>query len=112
MRDGDKRIILVDGEFAGAVNRVPAADDIRSNMVRGGAAKATELTQREREICARIGPSLRERGLLFVGIDVIDGWLTEINVTSPTGIQELERFDGINAAEKIWEAIEKRVAAA
>ena len=81
VKHGDKRIILVDGEFAGAVNRVPAADDLRSNMVRGGAANATELTDREREICARLGPALRERGLLFVGIDVIDGNLTEINVT-------------------------------
>src|SRR5580698_2129562 len=80
VKDGDKRIILVDGEFAGAVNRVPAPDDLRSNMVRGGVPKATELSEREREICARLGPSLRERGLLFVGIDVIDGFLTEINV--------------------------------
>ena len=83
VKHGDKRIILVDGEFAGAVNRVPAADDLRSNMVRGGAAQATDLTPREREICATLGPALRERGLLFVGIDVIDGFLTEINVTSP-----------------------------
>ena len=88
--DGDKRIILVDGEFAGAVNRVPAADDLRSNMVRGGSPKETELTPREREICETLGPALRERGLLFVGIDVIGGWLTEINVTSPTGIRAIK----------------------
>ena len=89
VKHGDKRIILVDGEFAGAVNRVPAPDDLRSNMVRGGAAQATELSPREREICATLGPALRERGLLFVGIDVIDGNLTEINVTSPTGIRAI-----------------------
>ncbi len=83
VKHGDKRIMLVDGEFAGAVNRVPAADDLRSNMVRGGAAQSTELSPREREICERLGPTLRERGLLLVGIDVIDGNLTEINVTSP-----------------------------
>ena len=88
--EGDKRIILVDGEAKGAVNRVPAADDIRSNMVRGGAAKETELTARERAICARIGPELKRRGLMFVGIDVIDGFLTEINVTSPTGIRAIK----------------------
>ncbi|HET7681730.1 MAG TPA: glutathione synthase [Xanthobacteraceae bacterium] len=108
VRQGDKRIILVDGEFAGAVNRVPAADDIRSNMVRGGAAKATELTEREREICARIGPSLRERGLLFVGIDVIDGWLTEINVTSPTGIRAIKNLGGPDIAALIWDRIEAK----
>jgi glutathione synthase len=90
VKQGDKRIILVDGELAGAVNRVPQADDLRSNMVRGGAAEATELTKREREICARLGPELRARGLLFTGIDVIDGYLTEINVTSPTGIRAVE----------------------
>ncbi len=108
VRQGDKRIILVDGEFAGAVNRVPAADDIRSNMVRGGAAKATELTEREREICARIGPPLRERGLLFVGIDVIDGWLTEINVTSPTGIRAIKNLGGPDIAAMIWDKIEQK----
>jgi glutathione synthase len=108
VRQGDKRIILVDGEFAGAVNRVPAADDIRSNMVRGGAAKATELTPREREICARIGPSLRERGLLFVGIDVIDGWLTEINVTSPTGIRAIKNLGGPDIAAMVWDRIEAK----
>ncbi|HVV41167.1 MAG TPA: glutathione synthase, partial [Nitrobacter sp.] len=94
VKAGDKRIILVDGEFAGAVNRVPAADDLRSNMVRGGAARATDLSPREREICERVGPALRERGLLFVGIDVIDGYLTEINVTSPTGIRAIARLGG------------------
>ncbi|EJW12678.1 Glutathione synthetase [Rhodovulum sp. PH10] len=105
---GDKRIILVDGEFAGAVNRVPAADDLRSNMVRGGAAAATELTSREREICERIGPALRERGLLFVGIDVIDGFLTEINVTSPTGIRAVKNLGGPDIAVTIWDAIEAK----
>lgn len=105
---GDKRIILVDGVFAGAVNRVPAADDLRSNMVRGGAARATELTPREREICERIGPALRVRGLLFVGIDVIDGFLTEINVTSPTGIRAIKRLGGPDLAVPIWDAIERR----
>jgi len=89
---GDKRIILVDGEALGAVNRVPVGDDIRSNMVRGGAAKQTELTAREQEICTRIGPDLKRRGLLFVGIDVIDGHLTEINVTSPTGLRIIKRL--------------------
>ena len=108
VKHGDKRIILVDGEFAGAVNRVPAADDLRSNMVRGGAAKATDLTEREREICSALGPSLRERGLLFVGIDVIDGFLTEINVTSPTGIRAVARLGGPDIAAMIWDAIEKK----
>jgi glutathione synthase len=108
VKHGDKRIILVDGEFAGAVNRVPATDDLRSNMVRGGAAKATDLTPREREICAALAPSLRERGLLFVGIDVIDGNLTEINVTSPTGIRAIARLGGPDVAAKIWDAIEKK----
>ena len=108
VKHGDKRIILVDGEFAGAVNRVPAADDLRSNMVRGGAAQATDLSPREREICARLGPALRERGLLFVGIDVIDGHLTEINVTSPTGIRAIARLNGPDVAAKIWDVIEKK----
>jgi glutathione synthase len=108
VKQGDKRIILVDGEFAGAVNRVPAADDLRSNMVRGGAARATDLTPREREICARLAPALRERGLLFVGIDVIDGHLTEINVTSPTGIRAIARLDGPDVAAIIWDTIEKK----
>ena len=106
---GDKRIILVDGEVVGAINRVPQAGEARSNMHVGGRAEKVGLTAREREICARLGPVLREKGLIFTGIDVIDGWLTEINVTSPTGIQELERFDGINAAEAIWQAIERRI---
>ena len=106
---GDKRIILVDGVALGAVNRVPAADDIRSNMVRGGAAGATELTPREREICEAIGPELRRRGLLFTGIDVIDGNLTEINVTSPTGLRAIRRLGGPDLAEAIWEAIEGKV---
>jgi len=103
---GDKRIILVDGEYAGAVNRIPAADDLRSNMVRGGAPAATDLTPREREICATIGPALRERGLLFVGIDVIDGRLTEINVTSPTGIRAIKNLGGPDIAALIWDKIE------
>jgi glutathione synthase len=108
VRQGDKRIILVDGEFGGAVNRVPAADDLRSNLVRGGAAAATDLTAREREICARLGPSLRERGLLFVGIDVIDGFLTEINVTSPTGIRAIKALGGPDVAAMIWDRIEAK----
>jgi len=108
VKDGDKRIILVDGEFAGAVNRVPAPDDLRSNMVRGGAPKATDLTKREREICAQLGPALRERGLLFVGIDVIDGFLTEINVTSPTGIRAIKTFGGTDIAALIWDKIEAK----
>jgi glutathione synthase len=108
VKHGDKRIILVDGEFAGAVNRVPAADDLRSNMVRGGAAEATELSPREREICATLGPALRERGLLFVGIDVIDGNLTEINVTCPTGIRAIARLNGPDVAAKVWDAIEAK----
>jgi glutathione synthase len=108
VKDGDKRIILVDGDFAGAVNRVPAPDDLRSNMVRGGVPKATDLTAREREICARLGPALRERGLLFVGIDVIDGFLTEINVTSPTGIRAIKNLGGPDVAALIWDKIEEK----
>jgi glutathione synthase len=108
VKKGDKRIILVDGEFAGAVNRVPAADDLRSNMVRGGVPKATELTERERKICQTIGPKLRERGLVFVGIDVIDGYLTEINVTSPTGIRAIKNVGGPDVAKMIWDKIEKK----
>jgi glutathione synthase len=108
VREGDKRIILVDGEFAGAVNRVPAPDDLRSNMVRGGVPAATDLTEREREICARLGPALRERGLLFVGIDVIGGFLTEINVTSPTGIRAVKNFGGADIAALIWDKIEAK----
>jgi glutathione synthase len=106
VKQGDKRIILVDGEFAGAVNRVPQANDLRSNMVRGGAAHATELTAREREICERLGPALRARGLLFTGIDVIGDWLTEINVTSPTGIRAVRRLGGPDIAALIWDKIE------
>jgi len=106
---GDKRILLVDGVAMGAVNRVPNGDDIRSNMVRGGAANATELTAREREICDTIGPELKRRGLLFTGIDVIDGNLTEINVTSPTGLRALKRLGGPNLALAIWDAIEGKV---
>ncbi len=108
VKDGDKRIILVDGEYAGAINRVPAPDDLRSNMVRGGVPKATELTKREREICTRIGAPLKERGLLFVGIDVIDGFLTEINVTSPTGIRAIKKFGGPDIAALIWDKIERK----
>jgi glutathione synthase len=111
VREGDKRIILVDGEFAGAVNRIPQADDLRSNMVRGGAAAATTLTGRERHICERLGPALRARGLLFVGIDVIGGFLTEINVTSPTGIRAVSRLGGPDIAARIWEQIEAKRAA-
>lgn len=108
VKHGDKRIILIDGEFAGAVNRVPAQDDLRSNMVRGGAAKETELTPREREICERLSPHLRERGLLFVGIDVIDGNLTEINVTSPTGIRAIAKLGGPDVAAKFWDVVEAK----
>jgi glutathione synthase len=108
VRHGDKRIILADGEFGGAVNRVPAADDLRSNFARGGAGKATELTEREREICARLAQPLRERGLIFVGIDVIDGWLTEINVTSPTGIRAIKNLGGPDVAAMIWDRIEAK----
>jgi len=108
VKHGDKRIILVDGEFAGAVNRVPAPDDLRSNMVRGGAAAATELSDREQKICATLAPKLRERGLLFVGIDVIDGYLTEINVTSPTGIRAVARLGGPDIAARIWDVIEAK----
>ena len=108
VKHGDKRIVLVDGEFAGAVNRVPAPDDLRSNMVRGGAAQSTDLSEREREICATLGPALRERGLLFVGIDVIDGNLTEINVTSPTGIRAIARLGGPDVAAMIWDSIEAK----
>ena len=108
---GDKRVILVNGEPVGAINRVPAEGETRSNMHVGGRPEKIALTERDREICAAIGPLLREKGQIFVGIDVIVDYLTEINVTSPTGIQELERFDGINVAEKIWLAIEEKRAA-
>ena len=109
---GDKRIILVDGTPIGAINRVPAKGETRSNMHVGGRAEKVELTDRDREICAQIGPLLREKGQIFVGIDVIGDWLTEINLTSPTGLQELERFDGTNGAALIWEAIEAKRASA
>ena len=105
---GDKRIILVDGEPLGGVNRVPAENDIRYNMVRGGAAETTQLTPREKEICDRIGPTLKERGLLFVGIDVIDGHLTEINVTSPTGLRAIKRLGGPDLSKAIWDRIEAK----
>ena len=110
VRQGDKRIILIDGEPVGAVNRVPAAGEARSNMHVGGRPEKSALTPREQEICARIGPTLREQGMIFVGIDVIGNWLTEINVTSPTGIQEIGRFDGTDLATDIIVAIEKKVA--
>ena len=108
VKHGDKRIILVDGEFAGAVNRVPAPDDLRSNMARGGTPTETDLTAREREICQKIGPALRARGLIFVGIDVIDGFLTEINVTSPTGIRAVKNLGGPDVAAMIWDKIEQK----
>ncbi len=108
VRDGDKRIIIVDGVPAGAVNRVAAAGEARSNLHVGGRAVKAELTARDREICEAIGPTLRDRGLIFVGIDVIGGHLTEINVTSPTGIQQINRFDGIRIEAQIWDAIELR----
>ncbi|WP_170546336.1 glutathione synthase [Ruegeria arenilitoris] len=107
--NGDKRVILVDGEPVGAINRVPAAGETRSNMHVGGRPEKISLSERDLEICAAIGPLLKEKGQVFVGIDVIGDYLTEINVTSPTGIQELERFDGVNIAEKIWQAIEAKL---
>jgi glutathione synthase len=107
--EGDKRIVLVDGEFAGAINRKPGAGEFRSNLAQGGYAEATELTAREEEICAEMGPELKRRGLVFVGIDVIGGkWLTEINVTSPTGIVAIDKFNGTDTAALIWDAIERR----
>ena len=112
VRQGDKRIILVDGEPVGAINRVPAEGEARSNMHVGGRAERSDLTPREQEICATIGPALREQGLIFVGIDVIGDYMTEINVTSPTGIQEIDRYDGVNLSGLIWDAIEKRRVAA
>jgi glutathione synthase len=108
VRKGDKRIILVEGKAVGAINRVPAAGEARSNMHVGGRPEPVELTRRDREICERIGPVLKERGLLFVGIDVIGDWLTEINVTSPTGIREVKRFGGADIAALVWDAIEAR----
>ena len=107
--EGDKRIVLVDGEVAGAINRRPSPGEIRSNLAAGGTAEATELSEREREICEAIGPELKRRGLLFVGIDVIGGYLTEINVTSPTGIVAIDRFNGSDTPARIWDAIEARV---
>jgi len=109
VRTGDKRIILVDGEFAGAINRVPASGEARSNMHVGGRPEPTTLTAREKEICAALAPELKRRGLIFTGIDVIGGFLTEINVTSPTGIQEIKRFGGPDGAKMIWDAIEERL---
>jgi glutathione synthase len=110
VRNGDKRIILIDGEFAGAINRVPAVDETRSNLHVGGRAEPAELSARDREICARLGPELRRRGLLFTGIDVIGPYLTEINVTSPTGIRQVKAFGGPDIAALMWDAIEKKVA--
>jgi glutathione synthase len=108
VRQGDRRIILIDGEFAGAINRVPAVGEARSNMHVGGKATPVEASARDLEICRTIGPELKKRGLIFAGIDVIGDWLTEINVTSPTGIQEVKRFGGPDGAALIWDAIEKR----
>ena len=111
--DGDKRIVLIDGEVTGAINRRPAQGDIRSNLAAGGTAEASELTETEREICAALGPELKRRGLLFVGIDVIGGkWLTEINITSPTGIVAIDKFNGTDTPGRIWDAIEARLAGA
>jgi len=108
--EGDKRIVLVDGEYAGAINRKPGEGEFRSNLARGGSAEATELTAREEEICAAMGPQLKKRGLVFVGIDVIGGkWLTEINVTSPTGIVSIDQFNGTDTPARIWDAIEARL---
>ena len=108
VRKGDKRIILVDGEFAGAINRVPASGEARSNMHVGGRPEATDLTAREKAICAAIGPALKKRGLIFTGIDVIGDYMTEINVTSPTGIHEVKRFGGADIAALVWDAIERK----
>ena len=108
--EGDKRIVLVDGEVAGAINRIPGEGEFRSNLAVGGSAAATTLTEREQEICAALGPELKRRGLIFVGIDVIGGkWLTEINVTSPTGIVAIDRFNGTDTAGMIWDAIARRL---
>jgi glutathione synthase len=111
VRAGDKRIILVDGEAVGAINRVPAEGETRSNMHVGGTPKPTELTARDKEICARLGPELKRRGLIFTGIDVIGPYLTEINVTSPTGIRQVKAFGGADIAALIWNAIERRIKA-
>jgi glutathione synthase len=109
VRQGDKRIILIDGKAAGGVMRVPAAGEARANLHVGGRAMKTTLTRREHELCEAIGPSLKERGLIFVGIDVIGDYLTEINVTSPTGLQQIDRFDGVSLESDIWDAIEARL---
>ena len=109
VRQGDKRIILIDGEPLGAINRVPQDGEARSNMHAGGTPLPTKLNERDLEICRAIGPDLKERGLIFAGIDVIGGYLTEINVTSPTGLQEIRRFDNIALEEKIWDAIEAKI---
>ncbi|MGI9421038.1 MAG: glutathione synthase [Geminicoccaceae bacterium] len=109
VREGDKRIILIDGKPSGALNRVPAEGEARANLHVGGRAEKTALTAREQEICAAIGPVLKEQGLIFVGIDVIGDWLTEINVTSPTGLQEIGRFDGVSLEARIWDVIEEKV---
>ena len=109
VRQGDKRIILIDGEAAGAINRVPVAGEARSNMHAGGQPRPAKLTAREKDICAAISPALKERGLIFVGIDVIGDYMTEINVTSPTGLQEINRFDNVRLEERIWNAIEARL---
>jgi glutathione synthase len=111
VRQGDKRIILVDGEFAGAINRVPAPDETRSNLHVGGTAEPATLTKRDKEICARLGPELKRRGLIFTGIDVIGNYLTEINVTSPTGIRQIGEFGGPDIAAMIWDVVEKKVKA-
>jgi glutathione synthase len=108
VRNGDKRVILIDGEPTGAVNRVPSAGETRSNLHIGGKAMATELTQRDREICTAIGPALRQRGLLFAGIDIIGNYLTEINVTSPTGIRQIKNLQGVDISPTLWDAIENR----
>ena len=110
VRQGDKRIILVDGKAVGAINRIPAMGDARSNMHVGGKAVATEMTKRDREICETIGPELQKRGLLLAGIDVIGDYLTEINVTSPTGIREVKRFGGADIASLFWDAVEAKIA--
>jgi glutathione synthase len=108
--EGDKRIVLVDGEYAGAINRKPGQGEFRSNLAVGGSAERADLTAREEEICAAMGPELKKRGLIFVGIDVIGGkWLTEINVTSPTGIVAIDRFNGTDTGAKIWDAIEAKL---
>jgi glutathione synthase len=111
VKNGDKRVLLVDGDPVGAINRVPKDGQVRSNLHVGGRAEAVELTARDLEICAQIGPELKRRGLIFVGIDVIGDYCTEINVTSPTGAQQLKRFGGVDATEVMWAVIEARRAA-